>query len=85
MADKSETQEKEYVDKFLSNAEALEELKRSSEEDATQLMSYGIEQTNAKTLEEFGEEFLELMNLYPNTIKVRDISSIIKKIEVETE
>ena len=85
MPDRKDKQEKDLVDKFLSDDKALKELKNSSEEDTNELMEYGVKQINAKSLKEFGEEFLEQMNLYPNTIKARDISQLIKKIEVETK
>jgi len=77
-------QEEELIKKFLSNTESLNELKNSSEEEINTIMEYGINKINKKTIQEFGQEFIEQLEQH-HLMESRLISKIIKKIEITDE
>ena len=76
-------EEEERIDRFLSSEEALHELKNSSTEDIAEIMKYGIKSLQPKTPGQLAKDFIKLATLYPNKIRSRDISKIIKNIDIE--
>lgn len=85
MAITKDEQEEISTEKFLSTPEALKLLKETPNEERVEIMQYGINKVQSKTLREFAKEFLKLENLYPQALESRDISKIMKNIDIEEE
>ncbi len=85
MAITKDEQEEALVERFLSTPEALKLLKETPQKERVEIMGYGIDGLKVKTPKEFAQDFLKLATLYPQAISTRDISMIMKNIDIEEE